>query len=74
MKYTLEINNNWAIIALWVIIGIWICWKRQWYINQVEDDDRSFANFICILNIAFMPLAVFISFLNEYVIRKWNNK
>lgn len=39
---------------LWIIIGLWICWKRDWY--RKEDESGALAA----IAVVFMPITLVI--------------
>lgn len=56
-----------AIIIL-VFIGIWICYKRDWY------KPETFEGPLYILGtIIFMPIALIIALVREFFIKDWSN-
>jgi len=62
------------IAILWLIIGVWICWKSDWY-DDYSDDDISgvLPQIICILAIICMPLNLIITIIRHYICTKWKN-
>ena len=55
------------LIFIWIIVGVWITYKRNWYIDS-EDWD---GDFICIINIVFAPLALIIAFFRIFIMGSW---
>lgn len=53
------------IIVLWVITGLFICFKRGWY--HLEDD----YTFLCAIATVFAPINLVITFFKIYLINKW---
>jgi hypothetical protein len=58
---------------LWVILGFWISYKRNWYeIFKGDDDDWTQFIVICIV-VAAAPLCLIIAFVREMLLDNWNN-
>ena len=57
-------------IVLWVIIGLWLSYKRNWYQehNELPGPDKGLAVF---LNIIFMPLVLLYTIFFEYLNDDW---
>ena len=53
-------------VAIWIIIGAWICYKRNWY--EHEGLDQWLAIFLTIL---FLPLTLIIALGREFIGRDW---
>lgn len=60
-------------IILWIIIGLWISYKRNWYqdCEDLEFDPRDPLTFV-FLNVLASPLAFVISLFKEYINKKWD--
>ena len=59
------------IVVLWIILGLFICSKRDYYKKEVEDNEGLFfMNFIAII---FAPINFLITFLKVYFINDWDN-
>lgn len=56
-----------ALVFIWVIIGIWMCWKRKWY------HDVEFSEACCVVAVIFMPINFVVIFLKEFCINPWEN-
>ena len=56
------------VAILWLIVGVWICFKRDWYYMW------DFPILACILSIVLAPINLFATIFSEYVVDKWNNK
>lgn len=56
-------------IILWLFVGIWICSKREWY-GSDGDDDFVIRNIFAII---IAPLNFLWTFIDIYVISKWDN-
>jgi len=54
-------------IALYLIIGLWLSYKREWY---KHDEDQVLS---MLFAIAFMPLNFITIIIRELILRKWNN-
>ncbi len=52
---------------LWIIIGIWICYKRQWYYQA----NNNFG--FCVLAVLLTPLNIIWTIIDIYCVSKWNN-
>jgi hypothetical protein len=59
------------LIIIWIFVGSFICYKRNWY-KAWESYDTS-ANFICIVTIVLTPASLLIALFREFVLDKWNN-
>jgi ABC-type glycerol-3-phosphate transport system permease component len=57
------------IIILWVIVGFWIAYKRNWYEYAGRDDQ----NFIIWMTVIFAPISLIIAFFSVMIIGKWQN-
>lgn len=60
--------NEILIAILWVIVGFWIAYKRNWY-KYAGDDQR----FIIWATVIFAPISLIIAFFSVMVIGKWQN-
>lgn len=58
-----------SLILLWVIVGVWISYKRNWYKGfDYQDDGQGF----CIgFNIIFAPIALVITLCSRLFIEPW---
>jgi len=61
------------IIFLWIIIGCFICYKRDWY-REYESSDAFPQTFIVFVAIVAMPINFMIIFFKMFLIKKWNNE
>jgi uncharacterized protein with PQ loop repeat len=52
---------------VWVVVGLWICYKREWYCCY--DDNTLFCTFAVI----GAPLNLLIVFIKVFCVDKWNN-
>jgi len=52
---------------IWFFIGLWICYKRDWY--YLHKDPITSGMFAVI----FAPINLIITFIQVYCIDKWNN-
>jgi hypothetical protein len=57
-------------IFIWIVIGLWINHKRNWYKFIIDSDDRKA---VCSLVIIFAPISLIIVFFKEFLINPWNN-
>lgn len=53
--------------VLWVFVGIFISYKRDWYKYEEENEITVFTN------ILLAPGVLAVSFIRVYCIDKWNN-
>ena len=58
-------------IIIWIIIGIWVAYKRNWY-DEYRNDDPPSGVFI-IFSVCLGPIALLIAFFREMVFKKWKN-
>lgn len=56
------------IIVLWIITGLFICSKRDWYISQGSDQ-----MFICFFATLLAPINLIVTFFKIYLINDWDN-
>lgn len=56
------------IIILWVITGLFICNKRDWYVEQGADQ-----MFTCAMATIFAPINLIVTFFKIYLINKWED-
>lgn len=59
------------ISIIWLFIGLWICFKRDWYSKGKYEYPEP--TFICIFSVIVMPLNLIIVFIIEFCNRKWDN-
>ncbi len=57
------------IVILWIIIGIWICYKLDWTLDPIVDFNISIL--ACILIVVFMPIAFILTVIHFYCVKKW---
>jgi hypothetical protein len=67
---TLEI---WLILILWVIIGCFICYKRDWYDSYDKQVDGPPARFVIIVAIVLMPINFLLVFFQRFFLDPWDN-
>ena len=65
---TLEIT---LIMVLYILLGLWVCNKRDWY--EAYDNFDGGQTLIIILATIFAPLNFLIVFIREFTLRKWRN-
>lgn len=58
-------------IIIWIALGFFICFKRDWY-KQDESEDMPL-ELICFFAIVFMPINFCIVFYKRFFHEKWNN-
>lgn len=54
-------------IFIWLVVGTWICYKRDWY----RDTHIDTPNFICTVSIIFAPIALLIAFFDVFIKNSW---
>lgn len=57
-------------IFIWVVVGVWISYKRNWYKDNIysNQDERN----ICIgVNIIFAPIALVIALFDIFIKGSW---
>ena len=60
-------------IFIWIVVGLWINYKREWYRGynfEGGEDDRKLH---CAINVILSPISLIIAFLQEFLIKPWNN-
>ena len=56
-------------IFIWVVVGLWINYKRNWYRSK----DKYTREESCGFNLILAPIALIIVFFKEFLIKPWNN-
>ena len=56
------------IIFIWVIVGLFICYKRKWYVDEKN------IGFECFFATVLAPFNLVITFIKVYLIQEWENK
>jgi hypothetical protein len=54
-------------IFIWIVVGIWICYKYNWYDKTT---DWGFGVFFTII---FSPLSLVFAFFEVFLIKPWKN-
>jgi hypothetical protein len=57
-----------SIILNWLLIGYFICVKRNWY------GDYQDKQFLVMGNLFLSPIALVIAFVRVFIIHKWENE
>lgn len=57
-------------IFIWIVVGLWINHKRNWYKYEVDKDSRENR---CFFTVLLSPIALIIVFFKEFLINPWNN-
>jgi hypothetical protein len=57
---------------LWIALGVFICYKRDWYERGSTEDFPS--GLVCFFATVFMPINFIIVFFRMFFINKWNNE
>jgi len=65
--------NSLLIAILWVIVGFWIAYKRNWYTKWFDGVDSPPASLAILVCVVFAPVSLIIAFVREMLIDKWNN-
>lgn len=60
-------------IFIWVVIGVWICYKRNWYKHLASYGGDSTPNFVCGCSIVFAPFALTLAFFDVFIKNNWKN-
>lgn len=58
-------------IIIWIIIGVWVAYKRNWYDKQEYEDPP--AGVYIFMSAVLGPIALLIAFFREMVFKKWDN-
>ena len=61
-------------MVLWVIIGLWISWKRTWYKDNKLMNDEKIVTLGIVLNIVLMPLVLLWTIFDEYANDDWKQE
>lgn len=62
-------------IVLWIIIGLWISYKRNWYQESSFPDEIDVtAGILILINCVFMPIVFMWTFFKEYLNDEWDIK
>lgn len=58
-------------IFIWVVVGVWICYKRNWYkdAGAFESDDTP--NFVCGVTIILAPISLILALFDVFVKNPW---
>ena len=60
-------------IFIWVVVGLWINHKREWYRGYNFEGGEVDRKLHCAINIILSPLSLFLAFFREFLINPWNN-
>jgi hypothetical protein len=60
-------------LIIYLIIGLWMCWKRNWYSNNFDIYGNNNASYFITFSLIFMPINLIIILLKEFVLREWDN-
>jgi hypothetical protein len=55
------------IILFWIILGFWLCYKRNWYKDWGFPDNEA----ICVATILFSPVALVLQFIKFFIVKEW---
>ena len=58
---------------LWIFLGCWICYKREWYKDGFNGYDGE-QQFRCIGAVVLMPLNLIWTLIITYIYEDWNNE
>ena len=56
-------------IILYIIVGLWLCYKRDWYDTNTGEEQF----FICGIAIILMPINLLIILVKEFILSDWDN-
>lgn len=56
-------------VIIWLILGLFICYKRNWY--EADEIDPTFT---CIIAIVFAPINFIVVFFKLFFLNKWEDK
>jgi uncharacterized membrane protein len=59
-------------IIIWIIIGVWVSYKRDWYDKQEYEEPPSLVYIL--MSVVLGPVALLIAFFREMVFKKWDNE
>jgi len=59
-----------TILFIWVVIGVWISFKRNWYKHRAKEMTENAIFF----NIIFSPICLILAGFNEFILKKWKNE
>jgi len=58
---------------IYIIVGLWICWKRNWYKDRFNYTGLNDGSICIVFALLFMPINLLIIFIDEFLLRKWDN-
>lgn len=58
-------------IILYIALGLWIAFKRNWYEYQADDTEGQF--WLSLISVVLMPINLIIVFVREFIIAEWDN-
>ena len=58
-------------IFIWVVVGTWICFKRNWYKDAGEFGSDDTPNFLCGVTIIFAPICLLIAIFDVFIKNSW---
>ena len=56
-------------LFIYVVIGVWISYKRNWYKHR----SKEMAENSIFFNIIFSPICLILAGFNEFVLKTWKN-
>ncbi|HND46750.1 MAG TPA: hypothetical protein PLC61_10190 [Chitinophagales bacterium] len=62
-----------TVVLLWIIIGLWINYKRNWYKDFHENTEGISPGFACTVSFVFAPINLLIVLYEEFINKDWDN-
>ncbi len=59
------------IAFIWLIVGIWICWKRNWYKDAYNTGGNEV---VCVFAVIGAPINLVITLIRVYCAGQWDNR
>lgn len=59
-------------VIIWVILGLFICYKRNWY--EAYSNIEIEPTFACFMAIVFAPINFIVVFFKLFFLNKWEDK
>ena len=64
--------ENIQTIIIWIIIGSWISYKRNWYDKHRGDDDLP-QEILILVTVVFAPIALCFAIFERLILKKWSD-
>lgn len=55
-------------IFAWIVIGLWLAWKRDWHKEGPHDDNW----FWVLATVLFMPIVLIFEFIQVFLYQDWD--